>query len=231
MEINQINYYAYLRVSTEEQDMARQLDALISWQRNKKIIIPNENILTDYYTGKTFDRKNYQELKSKLKPNDYLIVKEVDRLGRDWDGIKAEWNDLKNKGINIIIIDIGILSDPLPNEKPLIEGLDLKFLREQVLTLMCYIAQKEREKISRRTKEALQAKARQGVKLGRPVKKKTYTSFVDTLNCMFENNMSIRQACYKTKCPISTFKQSLRQYKQLYQINTNEQLYQIIGGA
>ena len=151
--MEEINFYFYMRVSTDKQDLGRQKDALLAWKRDNGINIPSNNIYLDYYTGKTFKREGYQILKSKFKKNDYLIVKEVDRLGRNWDGIKKEWQELKDNGINIIIIDTPILSDTLPSEKTIIEGLALRLLKEQILSLMCYSAQKEREKISQRNKK------------------------------------------------------------------------------
>ena len=84
-----------------------------------------------------------------------------------------------------------ILSDPLPSETPLIEGLDLRFIKEQILTLMCYSAQKEREKISQRTKEGLQHKKELGIKLGKPrTKTSTKDNFINTIKLMFESNLS-----------------------------------------
>ena len=96
-----IQFYVYIRVSTDRQDIGRQIDALNEWKNKNNIEIPDNNIFTDYYSGKTFDRENYQILKTKLTENDYLVVKEVDRLGRDWDGIKNEWKELKDKGYEI----------------------------------------------------------------------------------------------------------------------------------
>ena len=224
-----IQFYVYIRVSTDRQDIGRQIDALNEWKNKNNIEIPDNNIFTDYYSGKTFDRENYQILKTKLTENDYLVVKEVDRLGRDWDGIKNEWKELKDKGINIIIIDMSILSDPLPNEKPIMEGLDLRFIKEQILTLMCYSAQKEREKISQRTKEGLQHKKELGVKLGKPRKKtSTKDNFINTIKMVFESNLSIRKSCSKTRYPIATFMLELKELKQKYNLNSNYELYKKI---
>ena len=224
-----IQFYVYIRVSTDRQDIGRQIGALNEWKNKNNIEIPDNNIFTDYYSGKTFDRENYQILKTKLTENDYLVVKEVDRLGRDWDGIKNEWKELKDKGINIIIIDMSILSDPLPDEKPLIDGLDLRFIKEQVLTLMCYSAQKEREKISRRTIESLQHKKELGVKLGKPRKKtSTKENFIKTIKEVFESNLSIRKSCSKTRYPIATFMLELKELKQKYNLKSNYELYKKI---
>lgn len=209
------NFYAYFRVSTTKQDMGRQKNALNDWQKLNNIKIPKENIFADYYTGKTFDRENYQKLKNKLVKNDYLIIKEVDRLGRNWDGIKKEWQELKDNGINIIIIDMPILSDNLPNMCPTVEGLDMRLIKEQILSLMCYSAQKEREKISQRTKEALQEKKINGTKSGQPIgrpRKNTSTkeNLIKVIKCMLENNIGQEKASLKCNYPVATFKYDLK---------------------
>ena len=224
-----ITMYYYIRVSTTKQDIARQLEAIKEWQQKNNIIIDDNNIFVDYYTGKSFDRENYQKLKSLLKENDYLIVKEVDRLGRDWDGIKKEWQDLKNKGVNIIIIDTPILSDNLPNEKPTIEGLDLRLIKEQILSLMCYSAQKEREKISQRTKEALHEKMKNGTKSGRPVGKpkseyNNKENFIKTLDLIINNNIGQSKATLKTRFPKQAFQFRIKECYNKY--NTKD--YKII---
>lgn len=221
--------YYYIRVSTTKQDIARQEDAILKFQNEKGVLIPKENIYVDYYTGKTFDRENYQKLKSLLKKDDYLIIKEVDRLGRNWDGIKQEWQELKNKGVNIIIIDTPILSDNLPNERPAIEGLDLRLIKEQILSLMCYSAQKEREKISQRTKEALQEKKKNGTKSGKPIghprtEQSTKENFIKTLEYMLKNNIGQKRASLINKYPIASFKRDLKSYYKKY--NTKD--YKII---
>ena len=224
-------YYAYFRVSTTQQDIGRQVDALNKWKKENNINILEENIYTDYYTGKTFDRENYQLLKSKLKSGDYLIIKEVDRLGRNWDGIKKEWQELKDQGINIIIIDMPILSDSLPSERPAIEGLDLRLIKEQILSLMCYSAQKEREKISQRTKEALSEKKKNGTKTGNPIgrpKSKTNTkeNFINTLQYMIDNKVGQKKALFITDFPIISFK---RQIKKCYDKYNTKDYSEIIN--
>jgi DNA invertase Pin-like site-specific DNA recombinase len=133
-----MSYYAYMRVSTTKQDIGRQQQAINDYEKEKGINISKENFYIDYYTGKTFDRENYKRLVETIKKGDYLIVKEVDRLGRNWDLIKAEWTRLQDLGVKIIIIDLPILSDALPNETEMLTGLTGRLIKEQMLTLMCY---------------------------------------------------------------------------------------------
>lgn len=209
-----MNYYAYMRVSTTKQDIGRQQQAINDYEKEKGINISKENFYIDYYTGKTFDRKNYKRLVETIKKGDYLIVKEVDRLGRNWDLIKAEWTRLQDLGVKIIIIDLPILSDALPNETEMLTGLTGRLIKEQMLTLMCYSAQLERDKISQRTKEALAEKKLHGTKSGKPIGKpkstrNTKTAFIDTLKLLCEG-YSQANACYETNFPISTLKLYLK---------------------
>ena len=223
-----MSYYAYMRVSTTKQDVARQEQAIKTFEKEKNLTIPAENYFTDYYTGKTFDRENYQKLISIMSKGDYLIVKEVDRLGRNWDLIKEEWTKLQDLGVKIIIIDLPILSDALPNETEMLTGLTGRLIKEQMLTLMCYSAQLERDKISQRTKEALAEKKLHGTKSGKPIgkpksKRNTNASFIDTLKQLCEG-YSQRNACYETGFPVSTLKAYLRGLYEKY--NTKD--YDII---
>lgn len=226
-----MKFYGYIRVSTDKQDIGRQTDALNDWKKQNNITI--DEVFTDYYTGKTFERENYKKLKDVIKNGDYLIVKEVDRLGRNWDGIKKEWQNLKDNGINIIIIDIPILSDSLPNQNQPIEGLDLRFIKEQILTLMCYSAQKEREKISQRTKEGMAYVKENGTKSGRPIgkprsNKSSFENFIKTLEYMVINNVGQKLGTRKTGFPIITFKTDLKKYYEKYNVNSYEDLLNAI---
>ena len=210
-----VRFYAYLRVSTTKQDVARQEEAINNWKNKNNIEIPVENYFIDYYTGTTFDRQNYQELKNNLREGDYLIVKEVDRLGRNWTGIKDEWKALKDGGINIIIIDMPILSDKLPSEDSDIDSLDNRLIKEQILTLMCYVAQKERDKISRRTKEALAEKKLHGTKSGKPIghpvsERSNLKNHIKVLEYIIEYNIGQEKACLKCNVPTSSFKKQLK---------------------
>lgn len=155
--------YAYARCSTNEtkQSTERQLDAFKKWEKenNRKI----DKIYEEYASGKNFDRKLYNELKEIVKKDDIIIVKELDRFGRSMDKIKDEWNFFMNLGVRIIVIDMPLISSDLKGDKT----LDMRFIANLVFEVLCYSAEKEREKLSQRTKEALAVKKAQGIKLGR----------------------------------------------------------------
>jgi DNA invertase Pin-like site-specific DNA recombinase len=159
-------YYIYQRISTEKQSLIRQEGAIGDYCKANNITVPNENIFSDVITGKTIKREHYQEMKSKLVKNDILIILDLDRLGRNWDLIKTEWQELTQRGVYIIVVNC-----PLINVLPDKDGqvsVDKRLIQEMMFTLLCYVSQKEIEKVSTRTRESLKAKREQGIVLGRP---------------------------------------------------------------
>ena len=160
-EVNKI--LGYVRVSTKEQNTDRQLEAIKSYCSNNNIDLSDRDIIIDKVSGKDFNRAGYQLLKTQLLRNgDTLIIKELDRLGRNMEMIKAEWNDLIKAGINIIVIDTPILNtgNKTDLEKSLISNI--------VFDLLSYMAEKERIKIKQRQAEGIKAAKEKGVHLGRP---------------------------------------------------------------
>lgn len=160
--------YAYVRVSTEEQNLERQLQALEDFSKEKNIKI--DRIVEEKQSGKNFSsRKGWNELNTKLTNGDVLIIKEIDRLGRNYGEMKEVWHRLSERGIAIEVIDMPLISTNFGGVK----GIDGQFIADLVFNILCYLAQKEREKISTRTKEALAVKKAHGMELGRPKKKLT----------------------------------------------------------
>lgn len=163
-------YYIYQRVSCEKQSLIRQEGAIGDYCKANNIVVDEKNIYSDIITGKIIKRENYQKMKARLVKDDILIMLDLDRLGRNWDLIKTEWKDLTDRGVYIIIVNC-----PLINVLPDKDGsvsIDKRLIQEMMFTLLCYVSQKEVEKVSIRTKEALKAKKEQGIKLGAPVKYK-----------------------------------------------------------
>ena len=165
------NYFIYQRVSTEKQTVERQESAIGEYCKENNIIVPTENIYSDVITGKTIKRKNYQAMKERITKGDVLILLDLDRLGRSWDIIKEEWTDLTERiGAYIVIVNCPMIN-ALPDKNGKI-STDRRLIQTVMFELLCYMSQREVEKISQRTKEGLQAKKEQGIKLGRPT---TYT--------------------------------------------------------
>lgn len=150
--------YAYIRVSTKEQNIARQLAALESFS------IPERNIFIDYQSGKDFERPEYKKLLRKLKPGDLLIIKSIDRLGRNYNDILQQWQHItKEVKADIVVLDMSLL-DTRTKEN----GLTGTLIADLVLQILAYVAQTEREFIHQRQAEGIAAAKAKGVKLGRP---------------------------------------------------------------
>ena len=159
-------YYQYKRISTNHHCLVRQDVALENYCKENNIVVPEDNIYSDIITGKTTKRVNYQIMKSKLQKDDVLILLDLDRLGRTWDIIKSEWEELTNMGVYIIIVNCPLIN-VMPDSKGEI-SVDKRLIQQMMFTLLCYLSQKEVEKISMRTKEEIKKKKEQGVELGRP---------------------------------------------------------------
>lgn len=145
-----------MRVSTVEQNDERQRIELLKWG------IEQNNLYADKVSGKDFNRPCYQRLRRKLRPGDILVVKSIDRLGRNYEEIQKEWNYLvKEKGIDIVILDMPLLDTR--TKKDLIGTL----ISDIVLQLLSYVAQTERDYIRQRQAEGIAAARAKGIHLGR----------------------------------------------------------------
>ena len=152
-----MKYYGYIRISTKEQNEDRQVDALKAYE------IPSKNVFMDKQSGKDFERPAYQQLIRKLKKGDVLIIKSIDRLGRNYDEIIEQWRVItKQIDADIVVIDMPLLDTRV--------GKDLtgKFVADLVLQILSYVAQTEREAIRQRQAEGIAAAKARGVKFGRP---------------------------------------------------------------
>ncbi len=149
--------YGYARVSTREQCVDRQIAAL------KNVGVEANNIYVDKASGKNFRRKSYLSLVRKLKSNDELFIKSIDRLGRNYDEIIEQWNKItKEKEANIIVLDC-----PLLDTRKQTNGVTGKFIADLVLQILSYVAQVERENIRQRQAEGIRIAKQKGVVFGR----------------------------------------------------------------
>ena len=150
------NAYGYIRVSTKEQNEERQVMAMRSFG------IIDRCLIIDKQSGKDFNRPGYQRLVKKLKPKDTLVIKSIDRLGRNYDEILEQWRFLtKEKRVDIVVLDMPLLDTR--------NGRDLTgtLIADIVLQLLSYVAQTEREFIRQRQREGIEAARANGVHLGR----------------------------------------------------------------
>ena len=147
--------YGYARVSSTDQNEARQLIAL----RSAGV----KNILVDKASGKDFDHPQYQLLRVKLRKGDLLVVQSLDRFGRSYDDIIDEWRYLvKTVGVDVRVLDMPLLDTRQGN------GLVGKFVGDIVLQILSFCAETERQKIKERQAQGIAAARLRGVKFGRP---------------------------------------------------------------
>lgn len=160
-------YYIYQRISTQSQSLIRQEGLISQYCKSNNIEVAEENVFSDVITGKTIKRENYQKMKALLQKDDILIIQSLDRLGRNWDLIKKEWEELTKSGIYIIVIDCPLIN-VLPDKNGEV-SIDRRLIQEMMFTLLCYVSQKEVEKVSTRTRDAIRAKreADPNFKIGR----------------------------------------------------------------
>lgn len=149
--------YGYVRVSTREQHEDRQMIAMLAAD------IPENNIFVDKQSGKDFDRPMYKKLMKRLKEDDVIYIKSIDRLGRNYEEILEQWRVLtKERRVDIVVLDMPLLDTR--------RGKDLMgaFLSDIVLALLSYVAENERKNIRSRQREGIEAAKMRGVRFGRP---------------------------------------------------------------
>lgn len=149
--------FGYARVSSKDQNEERQLLAF------KELSINERDIYIDKQSGKDFDRKQYNTLKNILRENDLLVIKSIDRLGRNYNMIVDEWKDIsKNIKADIFVIDMPLL-DTRKNK-----DLLGTFINDLVLQILSYVAEQERAFIKQRQKEGIATAKSKNIKFGRP---------------------------------------------------------------
>lgn len=152
--------YAYLRVSSKEQNLARQLDAIHSLNE----IIDERDIYIDKQSGKDFNRPEWQALKRSIRSGDTLFIHSLDRLGRNKQGILEEWQWLVKNKINIVVLDMPLLDT---RKYQNLDGVG-DLVVNLVLQILSWLAEQERTNIKQRQKEGIASAKSRGVKFGRP---------------------------------------------------------------
>lgn len=186
--------YGYCRVSSKDQNEARQLTALHSFGVKK------ENIFIDKQSGKDFEREGYKKLLKKLRRGSTLVVSSIDRLGRNYEEILEQWRILtKSRGIYMVVLDMPLLDTR--SEKQDLTGV---FISDLVLQILCYVAQVERENIRRRQTEGIAAAKKKGVRFGRK-RKEIPPAFFELQKLYREGKISARGAARELGIAHSTF--------------------------
>lgn len=192
--------YGYVRVSTREQNEDRQVVALVDADVDKS------NIFIDKESGKDFERKNYKRMLKKLRKGDCIVVKSLDRFGRNYKEVQSEWQKITKKGIDIRILDMPILDTT--NHKDLIGTL----ISDIVLQLLAYVAQTERENIKQRQTEGIAIAKAKGVQFGRK-QMFDYINYTDVFEKLHRHEITSTQAMTQIGCCEGTFYKLLKKYR------------------
>lgn len=186
--------YGYIRVSSKDQNEARQIDAM------RAAGIPDSCIFIDKQSGKDFNRPSYRRMLRSMGKDDLLYIKSIDRLGRNYNEILEQWRHItKTKGADIVVLDMRLLDTR--------KGKDLigTLISDIVLQLLSYVAQTEREFIRQRQREGIDAAKARGVKFGRPAKNRP-PEFVYYKKLFLSGMISARTAAENLGITHKTFK-------------------------
>ena len=186
--------YGYIRVSTREQNEDRQLFAM------RDFGVHDGNIFSDKLSGKDFERPAYRRLLKKIKPGDTLVIKSIDRLGRNYGEILEQWRIItKEKQTAIVVLDIPLL-DTRQKER----DLTGTFIADLVLQILSYVAQTERELIRQRQAEGIEAAKARGVRFGRPAMERP-VMFCEVCEAWKRREISAREAGRRLGVDYKTF--------------------------
>lgn len=193
--------YGYVRVSSTDQNEDRQMIAL------RELGVEDRMIYVDKQSGKDFNRPQYRRLLRRLKKDDLLFIKSIDRLGRNYEEIQQQWRVLtKEKGIDICVLDMPLLDTR--------RGKDLvgTFLSDIVLQVLSFVAENERVNIRQRQAEGIAAAKARGVRFGRPPKPLP-ENFYAVYRRWKGKEISVQQAARECGLPCSTFHYKAKRYE------------------
>ncbi len=192
--------YAYVRVSSTDQNEDRQMIAM------EQAGVPEGNIYIDKQSGKDFNRPNYKRLLKKLHPGDTLFIKSIDRLGRNYEEILNQWRIItKEKSVDVVVIDMPLLDTR--HEKNLLGT----FISDIVLQLLSYVSETERTNIKQRQAEGIAAAKKRGVKFGRPIKEMP-PNFGELIAKWDKKELTMQETIETYDMGESTFYRRMREY-------------------
>ena len=196
-----MSVYGYIRVSSKDQKEDRQQIAL------KEVGVELQNIYVDKQSGKDFNRPQYKKMLRKLKKDDLLYIKSIDRLGRNYEEILQQWRILtKEKGVDIVVLDMPLLDTR--------RGKDLMgtFLSGIVLQVLSFVAENERTNIKQRQAEGIAAAKAQGIKFGRPPLPLP-DNFYEVHKAWRSKKITLKQAAEACNMPVGTFYGKARKFE------------------
>lgn len=196
-----MSVYGYICVSSKDQKEDRQQIAL------KEVGVELQNIYVDKQSGKDFNRPQYKKMLRKLKKDDLLYIKSIDRLGRNYEEILQQWRILtKEKGVDIVVLDMPLLDTR--------RGKDLMgtFLSDIVLQVLSFVAENERTNIKQRQAEGIAAAKAQGIKFGRPPLPLP-DNFYEVHKAWRSKKITLKQAAEACNMPVGTFYGKARKFE------------------
>ncbi len=193
--------YAYVRVSTVEQNEDRQIIAMT------EAGVPRENIYMDKQSGKDFNRPQFKQLMKKLREGDILFIKSIDRLGRNYEEIQNQWRIItKEKKVDIVVIDMPLLDTR--RDKDLLGT----FISDIVLQLLSYCSETERTTIKQRQMEGIAAAKKRGVRFGRPPKEAP-PDFAEIIEKWNKKEITLPEIQQRLGMSQTTFYRRMREYQ------------------
>ncbi len=191
--------YGYARVSTKDQNLDRQMNALAAFGIDKS------RVFADRASGRDFDRPEYRRMLERIEPGDVVVVKSIDRFGRNYDEIIEEWRRItRDAGCAIVVLDMPLLDTREDR------GVTGRLISDIVLQLLSYVAQKEREFIHQRQAEGIAAAQERGVRFGRPPKRRP-KAYEAAKRAFLGGAITKKEAAARMRVSPTTFEKWLRE--------------------
>ena len=197
-----MNVYAYARVSARDQNLDRQIEAFAAFGVEKT------HIFCDKKSGRDFDRSGYKKMFARLRRGDLLVIKSIDRLGRNYEMIIEEWRAItEKKGADILVLDMPVLDTRSKDG-----GLVGRFISDVVLQVLSFVAENERENMRARQAEGIRCAKARGVRFGRP--RRVYSAeVVSAAEDYIAKKITLREALERTDMKKGNFYYHIRNLK------------------
>lgn len=197
-----MNVYAYARVSARDQNLDRQIEAFAAFGVEKT------HIFCDKKSGRDFDRSGYKKMFARLRRGDLLVIKSIDRLGRNYEMIIEEWRAItEKKGADILVLDMPVLDTRSKDG-----GLVGRFISDVVLQVLSFVAENERENMRARQAEGIRCAKARGVRFGRP--RRVYSAeVVAAAEDYIAKKITLREALERTDMKKGNFYYHIRNLK------------------
>lgn len=194
-----MNVYAYARVSARDQNLDRQIEAFAAFGQDKS------HIFCDKKSGRDFDRSGYKRMFARLRRGDLLVIKSIDRLGRNYEMIIEEWRAItEKKGADILVLDMPVLDTRSKDG-----GLVGRYISDVVLQVLSFVAENERENMRARQAEGIRCAKARGVRFGRP--RRVYSAeIVAAAEDYIAKKITLREALERTDMKKGNFYYHIR---------------------